>query len=74
MRRAIVHTQLTPHHTHARSKPHQQVNFVIAHDGFTLADLVTYEVKRNEANGEQSRCVRTCVYVRVRARAGASGV
>jgi len=28
------------------------VNFVTAHDGFTLQDLVTYEVKRNEANGQ----------------------
>ena len=28
------------------------VNFVTAHDGFTLADLVTYDHKRNEANGE----------------------
>ena len=28
------------------------VNFVTAHDGFTLRDLVSYEAKRNEANGE----------------------
>ncbi len=32
--------------------PHASINFVTAHDGFTLADLVTYEQKRNEANGE----------------------
>ena len=31
------------------------VNFVTAHDGFTLADLVTYDHKRNEANGEGNR-------------------
>jgi glycogen operon protein len=31
------------------------VNFVTAHDGFTLADLVTYEHKLNEANGEDNR-------------------
>jgi isoamylase len=31
------------------------VNFVTAHDGFTLADLVSYEGKRNEANGEDNR-------------------
>lgn len=31
------------------------VNFVTAHDGFTLRDLVSYEVKHNEANGEQGR-------------------
>jgi glycogen operon protein len=30
------------------------VNFVTAHDGFTLADLVTYERKHNEANGEDN--------------------
>ena len=28
------------------------INFVTAHDGFTLADLTTYERKRNEANGQ----------------------
>lgn len=31
------------------------VNFVTCHDGFTLADLVTYEQKRNEGNGEGNR-------------------
>jgi isoamylase len=31
------------------------VNFVTAHDGFTLEDLVSYTVKRNEANGEDNR-------------------
>jgi isoamylase len=31
------------------------VNYVTAHDGFTLADLVTYDHKRNEANGEDNR-------------------
>lgn len=31
------------------------VNYVTAHDGFTLADLVAYEHKRNEANGEGNR-------------------
>ncbi|MDQ3663806.1 MAG: glycogen debranching protein GlgX [Actinomycetota bacterium] len=32
--------------------PYASINFVTAHDGFTLRDLVSYEVKRNEANGE----------------------
>ncbi len=32
--------------------PTASINFVTAHDGFTLADLVTYERKHNEANGE----------------------
>ncbi|MCC6225709.1 MAG: glycogen debranching protein GlgX [Microthrixaceae bacterium] len=36
-------------------KPHASINFVTAHDGFTLGDLVTYEHKRNEANGESNR-------------------
>jgi glycogen operon protein len=31
------------------------VNFVVAHDGFTLNDLVSYERKHNEANGEANR-------------------
>ncbi|HEV8225140.1 MAG TPA: glycogen debranching protein GlgX [Rubrobacteraceae bacterium] len=33
-------------------KPHASINFVTAHDGFTLRDLVSYEEKHNEANGE----------------------
>ena len=36
-------------------RPYASVNFVTAHDGFTLRDLVTYERKRNDANGEGSR-------------------
>jgi glycogen operon protein len=35
--------------------PVASVNFVTAHDGFTLADLVSYERKHNEANGEDNR-------------------
>lgn len=33
----------------------RSVNFVVAHDGFTLADLVAYTAKRNDANGEHNR-------------------
>jgi len=33
-------------------RPSASVNFVTAHDGFTLADMVSYNEKRNEANGE----------------------
>ncbi|MGB4572395.1 MAG: glycogen debranching protein GlgX [Rectinemataceae bacterium] len=33
-------------------KPFHSINFVTAHDGFTLNDLVTYSTKHNEANGE----------------------
>jgi glycogen operon protein len=36
-------------------RPTKSVNFVTAHDGFTLADLVAYAHKHNEANGEQNR-------------------
>jgi len=35
-------------------KPFNSVNFVIAHDGFTLADLVSYNEKHNGANGENN--------------------
>ena len=35
--------------------PSKGVNFVVAHDGFTLRDLVSYEHKHNEANGENNR-------------------
>ena len=33
-------------------KPYASVNFITAHDGFTLRDLVSYNEKHNEANGE----------------------
>ncbi|QHC25375.1 glycogen debranching protein GlgX [Streptomyces sp. GS7] len=36
-------------------RPYASVNFITAHDGFTLRDLVTYEHKHNEANGEDNR-------------------
>ena len=36
-------------------KPYASINFVTAHDGFTLADLVSYNDKHNEANGEDNR-------------------
>ena len=39
----------------AKRRPSRSVNFVTAHDGFTLADLVAYERKHNAANGEQNR-------------------
>jgi glycogen operon protein len=35
--------------------PHASVNFLAAHDGFTLADLVSYAGKHNHANGEDNR-------------------
>ena len=36
-------------------KPWASINFVAAHDGFTLNDLVSYNDKHNEANGEDNR-------------------
>jgi len=42
---------------YARSgrRPYASINFVTAHDGFTLQDLVSYNGKHNEANGEENR-------------------
>jgi isoamylase len=40
---------------HHRRRSWSSVNFVTAHDGFTLQDLVSYHHKRNEANGEGNR-------------------
>src|SRR4026208_2431606 len=36
-------------------RPYASVNFVTAHDGFTLRDLVSYNEKHNEANGENKQ-------------------
>ncbi len=36
-------------------RPHASINFVTAHDGFTLRDLVSYNERHNEANGEENR-------------------
>lgn len=35
-------------------RPHASINFVTCHDGFTLNDLVTYQEKHNQANGEDN--------------------
>ncbi|WP_330302213.1 MULTISPECIES: glycogen debranching protein GlgX [unclassified Streptomyces] len=40
---------------HDRRRPRAGINFVTAHDGFTLRDLVSYNDKHNEANGEDNR-------------------
>ncbi|MEH3137978.1 MAG: glycogen debranching protein GlgX [Mycolicibacterium neoaurum] len=39
---------------HTARRPVASINFVIAHDGFTLRDLVSYNDKHNEANGEDN--------------------
>jgi isoamylase len=36
-------------------KPYASINFIVAHDGFTLNDLVSYNHKHNQANGENNR-------------------
>lgn len=40
---------------HEQREPEQSINFVTCHDGFTLNDLVSYNQKHNEENGEDSR-------------------
>ena len=40
---------------HSRRAATTSVNYIAAHDGFTLQDVVTYSVKRNFANGEENR-------------------
>ncbi|WP_170981480.1 glycogen debranching protein GlgX [Nocardioides dongxiaopingii] len=40
---------------HSGRRPVASINFVTAHDGFTMRDLVSYNEKHNEANGEDSR-------------------
>jgi glycogen operon protein len=36
-------------------RPHASINFITCHDGFTLQDLVSYNEKHNQANGEENR-------------------
>src|SRR5436853_3299103 len=36
-------------------RPYASINFITAHDGFTLRDLVSYNEKHNEANGEDNK-------------------
>ncbi len=40
---------------HKQREAEQSVNFVTCHDGFTLNDMVSYDVRHNEANGEGNR-------------------
>jgi glycogen operon protein len=42
------------YYEHSGRRPVASINFVTAHDGFTLRDLVSYNEKHNEANGEDS--------------------
>jgi|SRR4051812_4641981 len=42
-------------YSHNGRRPSASLNFVTAHDGFTLRDLVSYDRKHNDANGEENR-------------------
>ncbi len=42
-------------YAHNGRRPSASLNFVTAHDGFTLRDLVSYDQKHNESNGEENR-------------------
>jgi isoamylase len=42
-------------YAHEEREPEQSINFVTCHDGFTLNDLVSYNEKHNQANGEGNR-------------------
>ena len=41
-------------YAHNGRRPHASLNFITAHDGFTLLDLVSYDHKHNETNGEEN--------------------
>jgi isoamylase len=42
-------------YAHSGRRPYASINFITCHDGFTLADLVSYNDKHNAANGEDNR-------------------
>ncbi len=42
-------------YAHEGRRPYASINFITAHDGFTLNDLVSYNSRHNEANGEENR-------------------
>ena len=52
---ATALTASGPHFNHHGRRPWASVNFITAHDGFTLHDLVSYQERRNLANGEDGR-------------------
>jgi isoamylase len=55
MRRLYGSDDLFPDTAVETYRPWQSVNFITAHDGFCLYDLVSYEQKRNLANGHENR-------------------
>ena len=54
-RSAIASTGSSDLYEKGGRRPYASINFVTAHDGFTLHDLVSYNDKHNEANGEENR-------------------
>lgn len=54
MRRIYGSDDLFPDSLHEACRPFQSVNFITAHDGFCLYDLVSYNAKRNWANGHHN--------------------
>ena len=52
MQRLYGSDDLFPDRLEDACRPHQSVNFVTAHDGFCLYDLVSYDRKHNDANGQ----------------------
>ena len=54
MRRLYGSDDLFPDRIEEARRPFYSINYVIAHDGFTLYDLVSYNERRNEANGHQN--------------------
>ena len=42
-------------YSHSGRRPYASINFITCHDGFSLRDLVSYNEKHNEANGEENR-------------------
>jgi isoamylase len=54
MQRLYGSDDLFPDKIHQTYRPHQSINFITAHDGFCLHDLVAYNEKHNEANGHDN--------------------
>jgi glycogen operon protein len=55
MRRLYGSDDLFPDDRTSAYRAYQSVNYITSHDGFTLRDLVSYETKRNRANGHDNR-------------------
>jgi isoamylase len=54
MQRMYGSDDLFPDKLYQTYRPHQSINFITAHDGFCLHDLVAYDEKHNEANGHEN--------------------